>query len=557
MNKLINHMHAHGLAPDSGTVFVSGSFQRYSADDKKDRDEWYIINDLENGHILACYGSHSASKPAGPFVYKSYEDDFMPLSPEEQARITSEMIEKAEMIKKSREKQYAEGATKAEALYASAEPAGAHPYLEKKGIEAPLSVRLLEGSLVVPITNLEGRFQSLQFIGKQGGKKFFEGAKASGGVFMTSPIDEGREIFVGEGFATCETAKMTGLQVVCAFSSAGATKIAHDLKKKHPKTRVAILGDIGTKYDFGDVVYPTFKNSPDKGADFNDLYLAEGLETVKAQLSIRSYSGMNIEDFLAQDIPPIDWIYEDFLHTGSTNILYARDGQGKSRFAMELAYHAACGADFAGYKCLRPRNVLYIEGEMTHREIMPRLKDIQRRCEQKGCRPKRKFTIITKEFLRERDLPSVDLSHPKCRLMLEKLLGDHEFIIFDNLICLTTPSSGESFTARDKDSKIMIDWLGNWKQRDKAALMIGHANQSGNLYGQITYLKADLSVCIRLEAESGGGFIVSFEKHRNVKSAKSRNPFVLKMDAIKGDWVKSEFLDDDYEDTKKKKKTRW
>jgi putative DNA primase/helicase len=104
------------------------------------------------------------------------------------------------MQKREDARRRAEAAAKAEAIWFEASPGTDHPYRCQKGVKS-YGLRLSRGKLVIPVRDVEGRLQSLQFIDRTGSKKFLTGGKVQGGFFIIGEL--ANVILIGEGYATC------------------------------------------------------------------------------------------------------------------------------------------------------------------------------------------------------------------------------------------------------------------------------------------------------------------------------------------------------------------
>ena len=133
------------------------------------------------------------------------------------------------------------------------------PYLKAKDISGE-GVRLWvnhipygnphNDAIVVPLYNINFVIQSLQFIDKNGDKKFFTGAPVKGAFYpigLSSKIlmeDNAFPILLCEGFATAETLyAATGFPTVAAMMAGNLLAVAEKLKAKHPKKAIFILAD--------------------------------------------------------------------------------------------------------------------------------------------------------------------------------------------------------------------------------------------------------------------------------------------------------------------------
>jgi hypothetical protein len=87
----------------------------------------------------------------------------------------------------------------------------------------------------------------------------------------------------------------------------------------------------------------------------------------------------SIEDWIARDIEPPDFICGRWLTTTSRAILSGDTGLGKTLFALALGMRCSAGLPFLHWLPARQCRVLYVDGEMSRRVIKQRLIDELRR----------------------------------------------------------------------------------------------------------------------------------------------------------------------------------
>jgi putative DNA primase/helicase len=187
--------------------------------------------------------------------------------------------------KEAQERRYADAAERAAMIWANAatQDVGNHPYLTRKNVGA-FGLRVQGRSLVVPLSDFEGRLSSLQFIPPEGRKIFLPGGRV-GGAFYCIRGSEGR-LLLCEGFATGATlAEQTGNAVYCAMSAGNLLPVGLELRRRNPLATIIVCADndhntpgnpgltagrdtalkIAAK-----VIYPPFP-AGNPGTDFNDL----------------------------------------------------------------------------------------------------------------------------------------------------------------------------------------------------------------------------------------------------------------------------------------------
>lgn len=217
-------------------------------------------------------------------------------------------IEKAEFNRKvaaERERQEAKEAAekdrqKEKALkdWEAASAASDHPYLTAKGVKSR-GLRTDGRNLLIPLRDITGTFQGLQWIGPEGHKGFAKGSTLQGSYF---PIGKpnGR-LLICEGYATgASIHEVTGHAVAVAFNAGNLKAVAEALRGKYPDMPIIIAADNdqwtegnpgmrkareAAKAVGGQMVIPQFKDISTKPTDFNDLRQLEGADKVKEQIN--------------------------------------------------------------------------------------------------------------------------------------------------------------------------------------------------------------------------------------------------------------------------------
>jgi hypothetical protein len=131
-------------------------------------------------------------------------------------------------------------------------------------------------------------------------------------------------------------------------------------------------------------------------------------------------------------LPPIDPLLGEFVTTTSRILLSGPTGIGKTNVLMGATMALADGGDFLHWRgCGRPRQALYVDGEMSRRLFKARLEDAARR---HGNRPEGFFAFNREDF---EDMPPLDTADGQ-------RYADHiiaalspDVIVFDNIQALT------------------------------------------------------------------------------------------------------------------------
>jgi len=237
------------------------------------------------------------------------------LGAQDRARLTAEAAQKRHDRAIDREQTTQAAALSAETAWSAAQPAaGDHPYLVAKGIEAgelrtgapgqtiattdkdgnPKNVSL-EGRLLVPMRDNEGKLWSLQTIDPDGTKSFHKGGRVEGCHVLLGELKADSPAIIAEGYATAATIhQATGLPVIAAFNAGNIAPVAQAYRDQNPERTVIIAGDNDHQKEAdrnvgrrkaeeaavsvaGFTLLPDFA-SDDRGTDWNDYRTTNGAE---------------------------------------------------------------------------------------------------------------------------------------------------------------------------------------------------------------------------------------------------------------------------------------
>ncbi|MHB1285309.1 MAG: AAA family ATPase [Leptospirales bacterium] len=223
---------------------------------------------------------------------------------------------------------------------------------------------------------------------------------------------------------------------------------------------------------------------------------------------------VTLEDLIAREFPPREFILSPWLMNQSLNMLHAWRGVGKTHIALELAYAVATGGGFLKWEAPKPRGVLYIDGEMPASTLQERLSRIiasEDREPVPGL-----FRIITPD-LQSTCVPDL-ATYQGQREIEAALTDDTDLIILDNLSCLVRRGGREN----DAESWLSVqEWALHLRSKGKSVIFIHHSGKSGAQRG--TSKREDvLDTVISLrrppgyEGQEGCSIEIHFEKARGL-----------------------------------------
>lgn len=300
-----------GCVVTNGHPIMDGKTHRISVEgDKKGEKAGFYVGHLD-GHP-AGYAKNNRTGIEITWKSKGYS-----FTPEEKARLQADAFEKLKAREMAHEEAQAEAALrverKADELLPVVSPT---PYLAKKGIKPHAGVLTDKEGLTtcVPATDANGKLWSMQFISKDGAKRFAKNSRKEGCFHALGGLDaieRAPAIVIAEGYATAASvSEALGFSTIAAFDAGNLEPVARNLHEKFPDKPIIITGDDDRFLEVtqginpglikaqeaaravnGTAVFPIFapgEQAQDlKGfTDFNDLATksALGAEAVKRQV---------------------------------------------------------------------------------------------------------------------------------------------------------------------------------------------------------------------------------------------------------------------------------
>ena len=207
---------------------------------------------------------------------------------------TAEQVAQREIINAARQQREAddkqrkaEARERASLLLAKADQCIAHLYLTRKGV-APHGIKQTDDRLAIPMRDVDDVLHSLQFIDRQGNKRFLTGGRKRGCFHLIGNHDPAGVMLIAEGYATGATLyEVTGYPLAVSFDAGNLKPVAQALRAKYPDLKIVICADDdyltagnpgitcaneAAQAVGGKVAVPRFgSNRPDGATDFNDL----------------------------------------------------------------------------------------------------------------------------------------------------------------------------------------------------------------------------------------------------------------------------------------------
>jgi putative DNA primase/helicase len=212
---------------------------------------------------------------------------------------------------------------------------------------------------------------------------------------------------------------------------------------------------------------------------------AEVVTATKERMNIRALS---MEEVLAMEIPPPEFLMEPWLWTGCLAMIQAKRGVGKTRFAMAVCHAVATGEQFLPWKVERKAPTLFVDGELPTFLLQKRIREL-------GS-PTDNLRFVSRDILLSGNVTLPDLGQPEGREFLDRIIEQHQskVIWLDSLSTLI-----RSGVENEAESWAPVqDWLLKHRFRGRSIIFLHHEGRSGQARG--TSKREDvLDTVIRLE----------------------------------------------------------
>ena len=289
------------------------------------------------------------------------------------------------------------------AVWRDSEPAtAAHPYIARKlgladGLRVyrgplPVAGQALDGALLVPVLDADGKLQSWQAIPAGEGKKLnAPGAKLPGGRFIVGgAVRDGEPVYVCEGIGQAWSAhQATGKPAAVCFGAGNVERIARDLHERHPKARIVIVADAGKETDSERIAatvagaWVAMPEGSPANFDLNDFHqqvrslqaVAELLAQAREPQPEPRPEYASLADLDTNPPPPRRWVIDQWLPRGTVTALFGGGGIGKSLLIQQAATCIANGVGIFGATVTRGPVLAYLCEDDTD-EVRRRQRDL-------------------------------------------------------------------------------------------------------------------------------------------------------------------------------------
>ena len=358
-NDLINEMQAQGLRIDY--LQITGEIVRVpvnelagvKADSGGQKSGFYVVNEV-NGNYFAVYGNWKTGFEGRWSSVNSYT-----MSVAEREDLQRKLQEAKDRANETKKQRHNEMAEKVKARFESYTKVSEHEYLTNKKVKS-YGLKQHKDLLVVPVYSITGAIRSLQYINKNGEKRFASESEIKGNLFLVGAeikdLPNLDKIIIAEGYSTSATIyEATKIPVACVFSANFCLQFALNLRKlTGARIIIALDNDesgVGEKkaQECARAVSNSCVRLPSEIGDYNDLYLKHGLDKVKSELTESKY---NIKKYAIRNLiekpEPQKFLVDSFIPLAKPGILASSGGVGKSLSLIQLAISIAKGGTWWG-----------------------------------------------------------------------------------------------------------------------------------------------------------------------------------------------------------------
>lgn len=244
-----------------------------------------------------------------------------------------------------------------------------HPYLKRKGVQ-PHGARVTgDGRLIVPLYNADGELSSLQYIAGDGDKKYHPGGATGGAFWAIGSPEQGKTVYLAEGFATAATIhEVTGAAVFVAYSASNLVPVAGMLREQHDDLVIVADNDasgVGQRYaEQAAAKYGARIIVPSIEGDANDY--AQAGHDLLTLLMPKPDGWLIPADSFCERPAPIGWLVKHWLQQDALIMVHGPSGGGKTFVVLDMCLRIASDSDNWHGNRVKTGTVVYLAGEGHH-----------------------------------------------------------------------------------------------------------------------------------------------------------------------------------------------
>ena len=473
-----NAMRSAGLET-SADILPDGKLNRFKVkgDRPDSKNGWYVLFGDD-----APAGQYGCFKRGISEIWTSSKESTIT---DEQKTRQAEKIRQARQLRDAEEKQVRAECRQwcADNWRKAKDATKDHPYLKRKGVQAH-GLKQLRDSLLIPLRDMTGTIQGIQFIARDGSKLFKTGTSKKGNYFaIGKPKDQ--TLLLSEGYATgASLHEATGHAVAVAFDAGNLLSVAKNLRNKFPKIKIVICADndesgIGQEKakEAALAVGGVVAIPHDVGDDFNDVHLKLGVNGIRTMMAAaRKPAGVAAKmeqqfEFISAatlTCRPPNWLIKNFIEKHTIGSLFGEAASMKTFIVIDMGLCISTGKGWHGHR-VKQGPVLYICGE-GKAGIAKRIKAWEKVNDTKA--PLFFVSTSAAQLLDANSLGEVELAANK----VASEQGDPLLIIIDTLNRNFGPGDENSTS----DMTTFIQAIDHLKDRLQCAIIIVHHSGLGD-----------------------------------------------------------------------------
>jgi RecA-family ATPase len=175
------------------------------------------------------------------------------------------------------------------------------------------------------------------------------------------------------------------------------------------------------------------------------------------------------DEWIDRDIPPPDLLCGTWLSTTSRVLITGPTGLGKTMLAVALAIATASGGTFLHWDAGRVARILYVDGEMSRREMRRRLCDEGTRS---GLKPENLFVLSKEDF---DEMPPLNTEAGQAWMDAKIDETKPDLVIFDNIQSLVAGDHG-----KEESWAPVLGWVRSLTRRRIGQIWLHHTGHNEN-----------------------------------------------------------------------------
>ncbi len=177
---------------------------------------------------------------------------------------------------------------------------------------------------------------------------------------------------------------------------------------------------------------------------------------------------MTASSIVKLKIPPKRQLWGKRIQSGQTGMVYAPRAAGKTFFCLGLATAMSAAVEFLGLASKKPRNVVYLDGEMDLLSVQHRLRVI---AQSLGVEIPKNLRLFSPELFTDL-LPSINT--PEGQAAIDEMIGtDYDVLFIDNYSAFND-SGSENAEAWAPAMR----WILDKKRAGKTVIVVHHAGKA-------------------------------------------------------------------------------